>query len=92
MLLPKNRPPTHPGRLIVSGWLEETGMTPAELATAMGRPLAEIEDLLAGKISCNAEHALLLGDALKSDPTFWISAQGMYDLWFARQKLDGRAI
>lgn len=92
MLLPINGPPTHPGRMITFGWLEETGMTPEELAGRMNRPLSEIEDLLAGRISCSAEHALLLADALNTEPDFWISAQGMYDMWFAWQKLEGHLV
>jgi len=62
-MLPKNRPPTHPGEMLLKEFLEPLGVTQLELANH-------------------------LGDALGTDPKFWLNLQRDWNLWHSLQKHD----
>ncbi len=87
-MLPKHRPPSHPGRIIAFGFLEELKMSPADLSDGTGLPQREIDQLLAGEIPCSPEHAILLSEVFDTDPDFWTALQSNHDLWFAQQCID----
>ena len=84
-MLPKNRPPTHPGEILLREFLEPAGLTQVELAKALGVPVQRINTLVNGKRGVTAETALLLAARFRTSPEFWMNLQAACDLWEARR-------
>ena len=64
--------------------LEELGMSQAELAQRMGRPLQMICEIIQGKKAITAETALQLERATGVPANFWNSSQRNYEATRAR--------
>ena len=73
----------HPGETL-SETLEEIGMSQAELAQRMGRPLQMISEIIQGKKAITAETALQLERATGVPANFWNSSQRNYEATLAR--------
>jgi addiction module HigA family antidote len=86
-MLPKNRPPTRPGEILLEEFLKPTGMTQTVLAAKMGVPIQRVNTLINGKRGVTAETALLLARIFETTPQFWMNLQTAYDLWQAQQKM-----
>ena len=48
MLLPTNRPPTHPGEMLLEEDLKPRGLTQTEAAERMGIPLNRLNEVIRG--------------------------------------------
>ena len=70
--------PYHPGEFAAE---EATarGLTPAELAAAMGRPTDEVSDLLECKIPVSPVIAAALEAAMEISAESWLNLQKGYD-------------
>ncbi len=77
----------HPGETLVET-IEELGMSQAELAQRMGRPLQMISEIVQGKKAITAETALQLERATGVPGNFWNSAQRNYEAAAARLAED----
>ena len=86
-MLPKYRPPTSPGEMLLEEFLKPLKMTQTELAKRMGVPIQRVNTLINGKRGVTAETALLLSAIFKNSPQFWMGLQMDWDLWHARQKM-----
>lgn len=86
-MLPKHRPPTRPGEILLEEFLKPAGMTQTGLAEKMGVPIQRVNTLINGKRGVTAETALLLAKIFKTTPQFWMNLQAAYDLWQAQQKM-----
>lgn len=73
----------HPGETLAET-LEELGMSQAELAQRMGRPLQMISEIIQGKKAITAETALQLERATGVPANFWNSSQRNYEAVLAR--------
>jgi addiction module HigA family antidote len=73
----------HPGETLAET-LEEIGMSQAELAQRMGRPLQMISEIVQGKKAITAETALQLERATGVPANFWNSSQRNYEATIAR--------
>ena len=73
----------HPGETLAET-LEELGMSQAELAQRMGRPLQMISEIIQGKKAITAETALQLERATGVPASFWNSSQRNYEATLAR--------
>jgi len=85
-MLPKNRPPTPPGEMLLEEFLKPRGVTQVELATRMGVPVQRVNTIINGKRGITAETAILLSEALDTTPEFWMGLQADHDLWHALRK------
>ena len=85
-MLPKNRPPTAPGEMLLEEFLRPRGVTQVELASRMGVPIQRVNTIINGKRGITAETAILLAEALDTTPEFWMGLQADYDLWHALRK------
>jgi len=90
-MLPKNRPPTSPGEVLVEEFLGPLGMTQVELARRMGIPLQRVNTVVTGKRAITAETAVLLARVLGTSAAFWMNLQVAVDLWHAERKLAATA-
>ena len=82
-MLPKKRPPTHPGEMLLKEFLEPLGMTQKAFASHLGWTYARLNEVINGRRQVSADSALALGDALKTGPEFWLNLQRDWDLWYA---------
>jgi addiction module HigA family antidote len=69
--------------------LEALGMTQAELAERMGRPLKTINEIIAGKAMITADTALQLEKVLGAPASFWTNRERLYRDALARRRETG---
>lgn len=89
-MLPRNRPPTSPGEMLLEEYLRPRGMTQVELASRMAVPIQRVNTIVNGKRGITAETAILLAEVLDTTPEFWMGLQVDHDLWHARRKREAR--
>jgi len=85
-MLPKYRPPTHPGEMLLEEFLKPLGISQTALARHLGWLYAQLNEIINGKRGLTAASALDLGDALQTGPKFWLNVQRDGDLWHSKQK------
>ena len=83
-MLPKNRPPTHPGQMLLKEFLEPMGITQVELARHLKWPYARLNEIINGKRGVSADTALALGESFQTGPEFWLNLQRDWDIWHAK--------
>ena len=81
--LPQNRPPTHPGEMLLEGFLKPLGMSPSEFAIRLGVSLARLNGILRGKRGLTPDTALRLARLLGISADFWLGLQLDWDLGHA---------
>jgi antitoxin HigA-1 len=87
LMLPKNRPPTHPGEILFEEFLKPRDMTQSELSERLRIPLQRVNSIVNGKRSVTPETAILLARFFETTAQFWMNLQTQYDLWFAERAL-----
>lgn len=85
-MLPKHRPPTLPGEILLEEFLKPKGITQTALASRMGVPIQRVNTLINGKRAVTADTALLLSEALGTSAEFWLNLQQSCDLYAAGQR------
>ncbi len=85
-MLPKNRPPTHPGEMLLKEFIEPAGITQTELSNHLKWPYARLNEIINGKRGVSTESALSLGQAWDTGPEFWLNLQRNWDLWRSSRK------
>ena len=88
MTLPKNRPPTHPGEMLLEEFLKPLGVTQMEAAARMGVSFQRMNTLVKGKRGVTADTALRLAKLTGMDAAFWMGLQADVDLWHALRAVD----
>jgi len=86
-MLPKHRPPTAPGEILLEEFLKPARITQGVLAEKMGVPIQRVNLLVNGRRAVTPETAILLARALKTTPELWMNLQTAYDLWHAERRL-----
>jgi addiction module HigA family antidote len=81
IMLPKNRPPTHPGKMLLHEFLEPMGVSQRQFAAHLGWTYARLNEIVNGRRGVSAESALAFGEALRTGPEFWLNLQRDWDLW-----------
>jgi len=84
-MLPKNRPPTHPGEMLLKEFLEPGELTQTELARHLNWPFTRLNEIIKGKRGVSPDSALCFGEALGTGPEFWLNLQRDWDLWQSRK-------
>lgn len=84
-MLPKKRPPTHPGEMLLKEFLEPAGMTQIQFSQHIGWTYARLNEIINGKRGVSADSALTLSEALGNTPQFWLNLQRNWELWHALQ-------
>ena len=90
-MIPKNRKPTHPGKILLNEFLEPMKMSQVELAKKMGVSIQRINTLINGKRDVTAETAILLAKVLGTTPEFWMNLQVSRDLYLAQFNINQAA-
>jgi antitoxin HigA-1 len=88
--LPRHRPPTPPGQILVQEFLEPLGLSQSDLTARMGIPVQRVNQIVRARRTITAETALLLAEALGTTPQLWMNLQTSHDLWAAERQLAQR--
>jgi len=83
IMLPRNRPPTHPGEMLLEEFLKPLGMTQTELAQRIRVSFPRINEIVNGKPGITPDTALRLSRLFGTTPEFWLNGQRNWDLWHA---------
>ncbi len=79
-MLPQNRTPSHPGKILLEEFLQPLGITQVSFAKHISVPLQRVNQIVRGKRGVTPETAWLLADALDTTPEFWMNLQVAHDL------------
>jgi addiction module HigA family antidote len=90
-MMPKNRKPTHPGKILLEEFLLPLQMSQVELAKRMGVPIQRVNTLIKAKRNMTAETAILLARVLNTSSEFWMNLQVACDLYDAQANLTHAA-
>jgi len=85
-MLPKHRPPTHPGEMLLKEFLEPLDVSQVEAARRMGVPFQRLNAIIRGRRAVSAETAILLERLTRMDAEVWLSLQVKWDLWHAARR------
>lgn len=83
--IPTNRPPTHPGEMLLEEFLNPMGLTQRELADAIHVPYQRINEIINGKRGVTPATALRLARFFGMSAGFWMNLQLRWDLYHAQQ-------
>lgn len=86
-MLPKQRPPVHPGEILLEEFLKPLGMSQTTLAKKICVPVQRVNTLVNGKRGVTAETALLLAKTFQTTAQFWMNLQTAWDLWDAQKRM-----
>ena len=81
--LPSNRPPTHPGEMLLEEFLKPLDLTQTELARRLGVSYPRLNEIVNGRRSVTPDTALRLAKVLGMSADFWLGLQQDWDLWQA---------
>jgi len=81
--LPKNRPPTHPGEMLLEEFLLPGGITQTDFAERIGVSYVRLNAVINGRRGVTPDTALRLERATGMDADFWLDLQTRWDLWHA---------
>ena len=81
--LPKNRPPTHPGEMLLEEFLKPLGISQSAFAVRLGVSFARLNEIIRGKRSVTSDTALRLARVLGMSAEFWLGLQQDWDIWHA---------
>ena len=81
--LPKKRPPTHPGEMLLEEFLKPLGLTQTEFAQRLGVSYPRLNEIIRGRRSVTPDTALRLAQVLTMSADFWLGLQQDWDLWHA---------
>ncbi len=92
MRLPKERPPTHPGEMLLEEFLKPLNMTQKELAERAHISYPRVNELIHGKRGVTPDTALRLSKLFGTTAEFWLNGQLAWDLWHAMRTPAAQAI
>ena len=90
--LPKHRPPTHPGEMLLEEFLKPLGISQSAFAIRLGVSFPRLNEIIRGKRGVSTDTALRLARVLGTSAEFWLGLQQDWDLWQAMQGKSARQI
>ncbi len=84
--IPKNRPSTHPGVMLLEEFLIPMGITQQALADAIRVPFQRVNEIVAGKRGVTPSTALRLAKFFGMSAGFWLNLQMICDLQSTEHK------
>ncbi|MBV6628227.1 MAG: HigA family addiction module antidote protein [Rivularia sp. (in: Bacteria)] len=81
MKIPKYRPPSHPGEILLKDFLEPMGITQRQLADAIHVPYQRINELVNQKRGITPSTAIRLSKFFGNSSQFWLNLQQNWELY-----------
>ncbi len=82
-MLPKNRPPTHPGEMLLEEFLKPLEMSQTQLAERIHVSYPRVNEIINGRRGVTPDTALRLSRLFGTSAEFWLNGQRNWDLWHA---------
>lgn len=79
--LPRHRPPTHPGEMLLEEFIKPLRITQTELANRLGISFPRLNEVVHAKRSVTPDTALRLARVVGMSADFWLGLQLDWDLW-----------
>ncbi len=83
--LPTNRPPAHPGELLLELFLEPAGLSQYKLAKETGLSYRRVNEIVKGKRGVTLDTAMRFAQFFDTTAEVWMNAQFRWDLWMFRK-------
>jgi addiction module HigA family antidote len=90
--LPKNRPPTHPGEMLLKEFLDPLNVSQTTFAQMLGISFVRLNELINGRRGMTPDTALRLEKVLRMPADFWLGLQLDWDLWHAMHSDEAKSI
>ncbi len=90
--LPKNRPPTHPGEMLLEEFIKPLNLTQTEVATRLGVSYPRLNEIIKKRRRITPDTALRLSQVLGMTAGFWLGLQQDWDLWHAINRPETKQI
>ena len=81
--IPTQRPPTHPGEMLLEEFLKPLELSQTELAERLGVSYPRVTELVHGKRDMTPDTALRLERLFGVEAQFWLNLQLAWDLYQA---------
>lgn len=92
MRLPRNRPPTHPGEMLLEEFLKPLGITQTAFAERIRVPYVRLNSIVRGHCGVTPDMALRLERATRMTAGFWLNLQRNWGLWHTLHSAAAREI
>jgi antitoxin HigA-1 len=86
MKVPKYRPPSHPGEILLKEFLEPMGITQRQLADALHVPYQRVNELINQKRGMTPSTALRLSKFFGNSSSFWLNLQQNWEIYHVIQE------
>lgn len=90
--LPRLRPPTHPGEMLLEEYLKPLEISQSAFAIRLGVSFPRLNEVIRGKRSITPDTALRLARVLGISAGFWLGLQQDWDLWHAMHSQEAEEI
>ena len=80
---PTNRPPTHPGEMLLKEFLHPLGISQSAFAVQLGVSFPRLSEVINAKRAVTPDTALRLAQVTAMSADFWHNLQQDWDLWHA---------
>ena len=81
--LPRQRPPTHPGEMLLEEFIKPLGLTQTELANRLGISFPRLNEVIHARRAVTPDTALRFAQVTGMSADFWLGLQLDWDLWHA---------
>jgi antitoxin HigA-1 len=88
MRIPENRPPTHPGEILMEDFLKPHGMSQTDLAQRLEISFPRVNEIINGRRGITPDTAIRLSRLFGTTPAFWLTGQLEWDLWHAERAIS----
>ena len=83
----RDRPPIHPGEVLLEDFLKPMSLTKYRLSKDIGVAPTRVQEVIDGKRGVSADTALRLSRYFGTSAELWMGLQSDYELECAREKL-----
>ncbi|MGB6361178.1 MAG: HigA family addiction module antitoxin [Thermoanaerobaculia bacterium] len=90
--MPTNRPPTHPGEMLLEEFLKPLEISQSAFAVRLGVSFPRLNEVVRQKRSVTPDTALRLARVLGMSADFWLGLQSDWDLWHAMRDKSAEEI
>jgi addiction module HigA family antidote len=90
--LPKNRPPVHPGEILLEDFIKGFGLSQSEVARRLGISFPRLNEIVKGKRGITPDTALRLERLFGASAAFWLNGQRDWELWMVLHSPAGKEI
>lgn len=90
--MPRKRPPTHPGEMLLEEFIKPLDITQTELARLLEVSYPRLNEIIKGRRSVTPDTALRLSRVVGMSADFWLGLQQDWDLWHAMNSPEAKQI